>query len=201
MIVSRAVPRRVLSLICVVAAPVTVAACGNEERRPSPGPVGSPQNPVAARAAPGATEPSGRAARESGAAAHPSYDRIVGSQERRPRERLSPCNLVTKTQAQAILGASILPPREALQGPTCIYETRRPAKFVTMAVQSADIAALKPQLRRVQPVTIAAKRGYCGRLGQPVLYVPLGGSRVLTIAAECGTAQRFAKTALPRLQR
>ena len=191
---------RVLSLVCIVAASVPLAACGSEDRRPSRGPVGSPQNPVAARPAPEPTEPSGRATRTSAAALRPGYERIVEDQDRSPRQRLHPCNLVTKTQAQAILRASIRTPREGLQGPTCIYEARRTATLVTIAVQSADIADLKRQLRRVRPVAVASKRGYCGRVGRPVLYVPLSGGRVLTIAASCATAQRFATTALTRLR-
>ena len=38
-------------------------------------------------------------------------------------------------------------------------------------------------------------------LGQPILYVPLSGSRVLSVAAPCQVARKFAARAVPATQR
>lgn len=195
----RTVSRGILRVLCAVAAPVLLAACGNDER-PSAGPVGTPENPAVARPQARETEPAKR--RPSGARAtpKPGYESLVGSQKSRPSQRFTPCNLVTRTQAQAILGSPILTPREASLGPTCIYQTPRATKFVTLAVQSADMADLKHRLHAIRRVEISSRPAYCGRLGQAVLYVPLGGIRVLSISAPCPTAQRFAAIALSRLK-
>ncbi len=187
-------------VLAALAATMALVACGGDgsESR-SPTPVGTPENPAVAKSSPGGGEPTQERPPARGRTDSPSYDDIVKSQRRKPRERFTPCNLVTKTQAQAILGAAVLQPQEAPQGPTCIYRTRTASKFVTVAVQSAQMADLKRHLRGVQRVQVGSRVAYCGKAGQPVLHVPLGGSRVLSISAACETARRFASTALARL--
>lgn len=110
-----------------------------------------------------------------------------------------PCTLVSKATAQALIGAPILQPLEAPQGPTCIYRTASGSRFVTVAVQTVDFQKLRKQLTQRQRVNVANRTGYCGKLGRSVLYVPLSAGRVLSVAAPCGLASRFAAKAVPRL--
>lgn len=191
---------RILPALLMAATAVSVAACGGDPE-PSGGPAGSPENPAIAQPAPGGGEPTERSRPRPETGRDPGYDAIVTRQRRRPRERFTPCNLVTRSQARAILGAAVLQPREAPQGPTCIYRTRASTQFVTLAVQPGEIRQLTRHLRRMQRFEIASRRAYCGTLGQPVLYVALGGRRVLSVSAPCDTARRFASTALSRLRR
>lgn len=110
-----------------------------------------------------------------------------------------PCTLVTREQAQALVGAPILQPLQASQGPTCIYRSRSGKRFVTLAVQSADLGALRSRLRHPRRIDVSNRIGYCGRLGGPMLVVGLSAGRVLGIAAPCSLAIRFAARALRRL--
>lgn len=199
MTASRTTARRVLTVLFAVPAPVLLAACGSDAQS-SGRPVGTPENPAVGQRLPGGGEPTEASAPRRGTAQTPSYDGVVKSQKRRPRERFTPCNLVTKTQARAILGAAVHEPSEAPQGPTCIYRTGTGSNFVTLALQSADMADLKRHLRGVKRVEVSSRVAYCGKVGQPVLYVPLSGGRVLSIFASCKTAQQFASIALSRLK-
>lgn len=110
-----------------------------------------------------------------------------------------PCSLVTKAQARVILGAPVVEPLQAPQGPTCIYRSTRGKQFVTLAVQQASLAQLRKQLRASRSVRVAGTTGYCGRSGRPMLYLPVSGSRVLSVAAACNIATRFAAKAAPHL--
>jgi hypothetical protein len=110
----------------------------------------------------------------------------------------SPCALVTKAQAQAIVGTKLVEPLQAPQGPTCIYQTATGKQQVTLSVQRVDFADLRKQLRNSRRVLVSSKTGYCGTYGRPMLYVPLSGG-VLTIAGPCGVASKFAARALPLL--
>jgi hypothetical protein len=110
-----------------------------------------------------------------------------------------PCSLVTKTQASAIIGRPIVEPLEAPQGPTCIYRTAAGKPYVTLAVQTVDFAALKKQIHNARKVSVAGASAYCGTYGRQMLYLPLSGSRVLSVAAPCRTATRFAAKAAPNL--
>jgi hypothetical protein len=110
-----------------------------------------------------------------------------------------PCLLVTKTQAKEIVGAPILEPLQAPQGPTCIYRTKSRKTYITLAVQTVDFAKLRKQIRNARSVSIASRTAYCGTYGKPMLFLPVAGGRVLSIAAPCGTAQRFAAKAAPHL--
>jgi hypothetical protein len=106
---------------------------------------------------------------------------------------------VTKAQAGAIVGAPLQDPLEAPQGPTCIYRSRDGKRFVTLAVQPVAFSKLKRQMHQRRQVAVSNKTAFCGMLGQPILYVPLSGSRVLSVAAPCQVARKFAARAVQRL--
>jgi hypothetical protein len=46
---------------------------------------------------------------------------------------------------------------------------------------------------------VTDRTGYCGHFGQDMLYVPLRGDGVLSVAAPCGVAKKFAARAVQRL--
>jgi hypothetical protein len=191
------VAMRLLCTVALACAGLTVVACGGAST-PPPAP-GSPQKPlVAERPQPG------ERSRESESAApassgNPGYETLVSRQSHRPRTRFSPCNLVTEREAQAIVGAPVQDPIEAAQGPTCIYRSKDGKSFVTLAVQSLDVDALKPRLRLRRRVDVAGRTAYCGTYGQPVLYVELSHRRVLSVTGQCTIATRFARTAVRQL--
>ena len=107
---------------CVIAF-VFVAAllsgCGGGSTSSPPG---SPDNPLVAQESVGSTSGRNNEASPAApkAAAKPGYQSLVERQGSKPRSRFTPCNLVTKAQAQAIVGAPIHDPLEAPKGPTCI---------------------------------------------------------------------------------
>lgn len=206
---------RWLSLIPLAAVVAVLATgCGGGQERAA-APPGSPDNPLQGQtqgAAPGAvsrTGSSNAAGRsneaaaapeaEQGAEAKPGYQALVDKQSKHPRSRFTPCNLVTRSQAGAILGESIRPPLEAPQGPTCIYRSASGRSFITLAVQSVAFRTLQRQIRRPHTVAIGGRRAVCGTYGKPMLYVPLSGGRVLSVAAQCDTAKQFAARAVRRL--
>ena len=200
---------RSLSLIALLLMAALLAACGGQSK-PKP-PPGSPQNPLVAQA-PQDTVTQGRlneaAPATKGTAAEgakpkadtqPGYQKLVERQGSKPRSRFTPCNLVSKAQAGAIVGAPLQDPLEAPQGPTCIYRSQDGKRFVTVAVQAVAFSKLKHQMHKRQQVTVSNKTAFCGMLGQPILYVPLSGRRVLSVAAPCQVARKFAARAVPRL--
>jgi hypothetical protein len=190
---------RSLSLIALVLLTALLAACGGESK-PKP-PPGSPENPLVAQA-PKDSATAGRlneAAPTAKADAQPGYQKLVERQGSKPRSRFTPCNLVTKAQAGAIVGSPLQDPLEAPQGPTCIYRSRDGKRFVTLAVQSVAFSKLKRQMHKPQQVAVSNKTAFCGVLGQPILYVPLSGSRVLSVTAPCQVARKFAARAVQRL--
>jgi hypothetical protein len=199
--------RRAARLLCVIAlalAAALLAACGSD---PAPKATpGSPEHPLVAQPTTvplgagrsnEASHATGRAA--PGAAVKPGYQKLVEQQPSKPRSRFTPCNLVTQAQARAIVGEPILEPLEATQGPTCVYRSRSGKSFVTVAVQSLAFEKLQPRIRHRHRVTVSDRTAYCGSFGQPMLYVPLSRGRVLSIAAPCAVAKRFAATAVRQL--
>jgi hypothetical protein len=112
----------------------------------------------------------------------------------------NPCTLVSKTEAQAIIGKPLATPEEAPLGPTCIYRTPGATGYVTVAVESLDFAKIRSQLRHPIKVNIGGRAAYCGDYGQPTTYVSLTGSRVLNVTAPCGLGIRFAAKAIGRLK-
>ena len=200
---------RSLSLIALLLMAALLGACGGQSK-PKP-PPGSPENPLVAQApqdtvtqgrlneaAPAAKGAPAEGAKPK-AADQPGYQKLVERQGSKPRSRFTPCNLVTKAQAGAIVGGPLQDPLEAPQGPTCIYRSQDGKRFVTLAVQSVAFSKLKHQMHKRQQVTVSNKTAFCGMLGQPILYVPLSGSRVLSVAAPCQVARKFAARAVPRL--
>jgi hypothetical protein len=177
---------RVCVLAGLASAALAAGGCGGESA-PPPAP-GSPERPLEARRTPPGAAP-----------ATPGYKALVKEQSRRPRRRFTPCNLVTERQAQAIVGAAMRDPVEAAQGPTCIYRSRDGRSFVTVAVQALRFDAIRPRLRLRRRVAVAGRTAYCGTYGQPMLYLPLPRGRVLSVAAQCPIARRFAARAVRQL--
>lgn len=176
---------RCVSVVSLMAAAVLLAACGDA---PAPSSADKPQV--------GKLERSSESAKGSGA---PTFEKLVERQSSTPRSRFTPCSLVTRAQAAAILGAPVLVPREAPQGPTCIYRSRSGDDFITLAVEQLSFAGLKRQQRGERPVEVGERSAFCGANGQPMLYVQLARERVLSVAAPCPVAKRFATRAVARL--
>jgi hypothetical protein len=164
-----------------------LAGCGGDDSPPSP--PGSPEKPmVAKRPDPGAAH-----ARE------PGYQKVIEHPASKPGGRFSACSLVSRTQARSIMGQPIALPFEAPQGPTCIYRAAEGKDLVTVAVQNAEFGKLAKRVQQATEVKLGGRVGTCGQYGQPTLYLPVSGGRVLTIAAPCDVAKRFASHAVKRL--
>jgi hypothetical protein len=187
---------RMLCAVLIVASAAGLSACGGSAT-PSAAP-GSPENPLVAKpteSVPGA----GSIESQPGSSEEPGYEALVKRQAGGSRSRFTPCNLVTRAQAQAILGATVEAPVEAPQGPTCIFRSPSANTFITLAVQSSDLDSLKGQVRRRQEVTVSDRKAYCGTTGQPMLYVELSRRRILTVGAPCSLARQFAARAVATL--
>jgi hypothetical protein len=111
----------------------------------------------------------------------------------------NPCSLVSRAQAQTILGKAIGPLVEAPLGPTCIYRPVGAKRFVTLTVESIDIARVRAQIRNRTQLDVAGRTAYCGTYGQPTVFVPLASGRVLAVTASCAIGAKFAAEAVPRL--
>jgi hypothetical protein len=120
-------------------------------------------------------------------------------QKPRPPGASRPCSLVTKRQASAIVGAALVEPLQARQGPTCIYQTKSGKPYITLAVQTVNFAKLRKQVGKTRAIPIASRTAYCGTYGEPMLFLPVTGGRVLTISAPCNLAQQFAARAVGHL--
>jgi hypothetical protein len=195
---------RPLCPILITVAVALLTGCGGGEPEPAPG---SPGNPLRAQRSPERTLPATRVHEANGKAeptakipGKPGYRKLLERQARRPRKRFTPCSLVTVAQARTIIGGPILTPLEAPQGPTCIYRPQSGKSFITVAVQTAALSKLRRQLPKAQRVSVGGRVAYCGRLGQPVLYMEISATRVLSISAPCDTARQFAAKAAPRLR-
>lgn len=111
----------------------------------------------------------------------------------------NPCKLVTVPEARSITDGAIAGSTEAPLGPTCIYSEKGATRPITMAIEALSFNQITHQLGKRQSVVVRGRRGYCGQLGMPVLFLPLPSGEVLHIAAPCGVAQQFATVALSRL--
>lgn len=178
----------------LVALGIAAGGCGEADGGQAKGPPGSPSNPVRATSAPDVESNA-----SSAGARTPGYKGIVDAQSSKPRSRFTPCNLVSPAEAKSILGGPIRAPLEARQGPTCIYQSRKGRGYVTVAVQNADIRKLAPQLSQRRRVEASGRSGWCGHYGQEMLYLPVSGGRVLSIAAPCPVAAKFAAKAMRQL--
>ncbi|MGH2853443.1 MAG: hypothetical protein ACRDLF_04535 [Solirubrobacteraceae bacterium] len=114
---------------------------------------------------------------------------------------LNPCSLVSRAQAQGILGRPVGQPVDAPQGPTCVYTPRGAKTIVTLAVVATDFSTLKPQahLRDRMSVAVSGRAAYCGVAGVPTMIVPLAPGRFLTVTAPCPIAASFAAKALSHI--
>jgi hypothetical protein len=181
---------------------LALGACGGSDPKPAPG---SPENPLTATrpSEPGSGQ--GTAAGQPGTgepsapATKPGYKALVDRQTSKPARRFSPCNLVTRPEARAIVGEALHEPVEAVQGPTCIYRPRAGKALITLAIQDMSFKAIRRQIADLRQVAVSDRTAYCGTYGQPMLYVPLGGDRLLSVSAECGVARGFAAKALRHL--
>ena len=81
-----------------------------------------------------------------------------------------------------------------------MYRTVKGHGLVTLAVQKAEFAKAKANLQQAAKVDLGSRTGLCGQYGQPTLYAPLSHGRMLTVAAPCGVAKRFAARAVQRAQ-
>ena len=185
---------RKISPIALVIAAVALSSCGGDDQ-----PLNSASKPqVGKLTGPGATGRSNEA--DAARKSTPSFEKLLERQSSKPASRFTPCSLVTRAQAGSILGAPVLVPREAPQGPTCIYRTRKGDDFITLAVQPGSFSGLKRQLSRPQSIEIAGRSAFCGAHGQPMLYLRLSRGRMLSVGAPCPVAKRFATRAVARLQ-
>src|SRR4051812_11873883 len=175
-------------LTCLVATAL-LAGCGSGEKPVAPG---SPENPLVGKT---------QAASEKRRAAEPDYKTLLKRQNGRPQSRFTPCGLVTRAQARAIVGEPVQLPFEAPQGPTCVYRTAKGHGLVTLAIQKAQFAKAKANLQQPAKVDLGNRTGFCGQYGQPTLYAPLSHGRMLTVAAPCRVAKRFAARAVRSLNR
>jgi len=183
---------RILSAACVVA--LGLAGCGGDDPKPA---AGTPANPLVA--APEAATNEAPQQPAAGEEAPIGYQKLVEDQSAKPQRKFTPCNLVTKAQARAILGTALLDPVEAVQGPTCIYRGERGGAFVGLAVQSASFDRLRRQVRGERVLDVAGRDAICGTHGQPTLYARLSADRVLSVTAPCSVAAKFALTAVREL--
>lgn len=186
--------RAVLGCLTVV---TVLAGCGSEAAAPK----GSAENPLQATK-PSTTHGSAREPGGSSAQQKLDYKTLLKHQSgEAAATRFTPCSLVTRAQARAILGQPVLLPSEAPQGPTCIYRAAKGKGFVSLAVQPASFAKAKRNLHKATKVDLGTRTGVCGKYGQSMLYAPLPRGRMLTVAAECGVAKRFAAQAVRSLNR
>jgi hypothetical protein len=131
--------------------------------------------------------------------ASPDYESLLKQKSAPKGTNFSPCNLVSRKRAEVILGGAIQAPLEAPQGPTCIYRSKSGKSFVTVAVQQMRYAKLAKQVTKPVRLGVEGHAAYCGTLGREMLYLPLSGTRLLTIAAPCSVAKAFAATAVQKL--
>jgi hypothetical protein len=111
----------------------------------------------------------------------------------------NPCKLVSRSEAQTILGRTVSASIEAPLGPTCIYQLGGSKSEITLQVENVNYSQISHQLTKRSQVDVAAHKAYCGTLGTQMLFVPLAGGQVLHVTAPCAIAQRFATLALGRL--
>ncbi len=198
-----------LPLMALALLAALLAACGGD---PSNAPEGSAEKPLQAQTQSSSVDgrlneasSPGNEGGDSGASVGsepqaPGYQELVEGQSRNPGGEFSPCNLVSKTEASAIVGGPVNDPLEAAQGPTCIYESESEESFITVAVQSVDFGEIKPRLNQPVKLAVSDRTAYCGQYGQRMLYVPLSHRRVLSIAGPCPVAKQFALEAVDRLE-
>jgi hypothetical protein len=116
-----------------------------------------------------------------------------------PAGENDPCKLVSRTEAQAIVGRPVAAPQEAPLGPTCIYQPVGAKTFVTLAVEGVKLAQIKLRIHHLTQFELGGRTGYCGVYGESTTFVPLANGGVLDITAPCNIGKLFARKALLRL--
>jgi hypothetical protein len=116
-----------------------------------------------------------------------------------PPKAANPCRLVSRSEAQSIVGHSIAASIEAPLGPTCIYQLSGSKTQITLQVERLSYGQATHQLSKRSLVSVGDRKALCGSLGTQMLFVPLADGQVLHVTAPCAVAQRFAALALKRL--
>jgi hypothetical protein len=109
---------------------------------------------------------------------------------------VKPCALVPKKKAEGILGPNVKV-SERPQGPTCVYMGS--GREIDLVVEKTSLSLLKSEAKKVEPVTINGRRGYCLTYQSTTVVVGLSGGRVLQVTGPCQAGVRFASIALNRL--
>jgi hypothetical protein len=109
---------------------------------------------------------------------------------------VKPCALVPKKKAEGILGADVRV-SERPQGPTCVYLGS--GREIDLVVEKTSLSALKSEAKKVEPVSIEGRQGYCLTYQSTSVVVGLSGGRVLQVTGPCQAGVRFAAIALKRL--
>jgi hypothetical protein len=112
---------------------------------------------------------------------------------------LSPCTLVTRSEARAILGRPIAGLKKAAQGPTCIYRQQGSKRLVTVALQHGRVSAAQQRGKQVVRVNLRGHKAFCLKQGTLMMLVPLRDGQMLNVSAACPIAAQFASKALARL--
>jgi hypothetical protein len=204
---------RITLSLAVAACALALTACGDDAEKAAPG---TEANPLAATqpgelSTPpatgsgaetedqGAKAPAGEPATAAAKEQAPGYKALLDNQASKPRHRFTPCNLVTGREARDIVGEPMEVPVEAPQGPTCIYRPRAGNDLIALAIQDTSFTKIKRRMDDLRRVDVSDRTAYCGTYGQPVLYVPLGAGRLLSVNADCDIARGFAVKALSHL--
>jgi hypothetical protein len=109
---------------------------------------------------------------------------------------VKPCALVPKKKAESILGSGVKV-SERPQGPTCVYMGS--GREIDLVVEKVSLSALKSEARKVEPVTINGRQGYCLTFQATTVVVGISRGRVLQVTGPCQAGVRFASIALKRL--
>jgi hypothetical protein len=110
-----------------------------------------------------------------------------------------PCVLVSRAQAQAIIASPISGETEAPLGPTCIFTLKGQKQSITLTVEQMNVSSQVRLMGHLQRSIVGGHVAYCGTLGRPMLYLALGGTKVLNVTAPCAIADALAAKALPHI--
>lgn len=125
---------------------------------------------------------------------------VFGSAALASGSTTNPCALITKGQIQAITHHTVVKRTLAPLGPTCIYELRH-ATEITLLIERTNFARAAGEMRNRTHVSVHARSAYCGRVGEPTLYVSLPAGKILAVTAGCSVARRIATIAVGVLLR
>jgi hypothetical protein len=123
-------------------------------------------------------------------------------------DKLDPCSLVTKTEAEKILGVTIGQPTFEQNVSTvraCVYASDDPFVEVRVALLEPPSTITPEQqyqagFESAQPVTGLGDKARCNEANLVSTLMVLAKDRVLQVVADsCATAVAFGKIAVPRL--